>query len=85
MANSAELMNWRVIFTANSLEHMNWRVILTAISLEQLSWRVILITDSPNCPDLDTVTVSKYGSSTLPRPGTIPDHLYWSGIVPGLE
>ena len=20
---------------------------------------------------------------TLPRPGTIPDHLYWSGIVPG--
>ena len=25
------------------------------------------------------------GSSTLPRPGTIPDHLHWSGIVPGPE
>ena len=69
-----------------SLEHMNRRVILTANSQELMNWRVILISNSPEivsverCPDLDTVTVSKYGSSTLPRPGTIPDHR--SGIVP---
>ena len=45
---------------------MNWRVIFKANSLEHLKWRVIIITDTPEevsverCPDLDTVTVSKY-------------------------
>ena len=65
-ANSPELRNWRVIFRANSPELRNWRVIFRVNSLEHMNRRVSLWTSSlesitvERCPDLGTVTVSRY-------------------------